>query len=86
MPDNILCQTADLTKPNNVFNSQQSTAIDTNQSIHLKDTHKNNSRYRLKINQSNSNKTSQSLYDKSRNSKLNDHDECMNYIYEDLEN
>jgi len=86
LPDNILCQTADLTKPNNVFNSQLSNATDTSQSSCVKDTQKNNGRYRLTKNHLSSNKTSQSLYDKSRNSKLNDHDECINYIYGDLEN
>lgn len=61
LPENILCQTADLTKPNKNFNSQLSNASDPNQSSQLKDTQKNNSRYRLTKNQSSSNKASQSL-------------------------
>lgn len=59
LPDNILCQTVDLTKPNNTFTSQHSIVTDT--SLQIKDTQKKNSRYRLSTNQTSSAKVSHSL-------------------------
>lgn len=74
LPDNILCQNVDLTKPNAAYASHQSIA-DTVSSSNFKE--RKNSRYRLSTNNT-STKMSQSLYDKARNSKISDYDDCMN--------